>query len=247
MYADSTQVIRPKRRAFRLSVRAFMALVLLIGGGIGWVAHQARVQEDAVASIKKAGGNVRYDFQFVDGTPLDTYQGGGKPWAPRWMVDFLGPDYFGMVISVNLDGCRTGEVLPSVARLHRLESLSLFMTEFTDERMSQLAGLDRLRELNLNDTGLGDAGLRPLEGLPQLREIALPQFVTDAGLIRLGGMSGLRKVEFAGTDRCPLLTKRGLARLRIAGPDLTIDGEVAEERVPVNKAPAASCDEAPSL
>ncbi|MGO9468924.1 MAG: hypothetical protein ACLQIB_22020 [Isosphaeraceae bacterium] len=230
MNADSTQVTHPKRQAVRLSVRALMALVLLIGGGIGWVAYRARVQGEAVASINKAGGSVLYDWQFAGGTTAGTCQEGRKPWAPRWMVDFLGPDYFGTVILVNLEGCRTAEVLPSVAHLHRLETLILFMTDVTDERMSQLAGLDRLRELNLHDTGLGDAGLRPLECLPQLREIALPQFVTDAGLIRLGRMSVLRKVDLSGAGRCPLLTKGGLERVRIARPDLTIYGEAAEER-----------------
>ena len=39
------------------------------------------------------------------------------------MVDFLGPDSFGTAISVDLGGCRTGETLSIVARLHRLESL----------------------------------------------------------------------------------------------------------------------------
>ena len=228
MDADSTQVTRPKRHAVRLSVRALMALVLLIGGEIGWVAHRARVQRDAVVSINKAGGSVLYNWQFTGGTTAGTYQVGGKPWAPRWMVDFLGPDYFGTVILVNLEGCRTAEVLPSVARLQRLETLCLFMTDVTDEQMSQLAGLDRLRELNLQDTGLGDAGLGSLDGLPRLREIALPQNVTDAGLIHLGRLSVLRKVDLLGAGRCPLLTKSGLARLRIARPDLTVDGEPEE-------------------
>ncbi len=228
MDAGSTQLTRPKRRAVRLSVRALMVLVLLIGGGTGWVAHRARVQRDAVASINRAGGSVLYDWQFTDGTTAGTYQVGGKPWAPRWMVDFLGPDYFGTVILVNLEGCRTAEVMSSVAHLHRLETLILFMTDVTDERMSQLAGLDHLRELNLHDTGLGDAGVRPLEGLPQLQEIALPQFVTDAGLTRLGRTSVLRKVDLTGAGRCPLLTKNGVARLRIARPDLTIYGEPEE-------------------
>jgi hypothetical protein len=228
MYADSTQVTRTKRRGFRLSVRALMALVLLIGGGPGWVAYRARLQGEAVAALQKAGGHVLYDYQFVGGTTAGTCQEGGKPWAPRWLVDFLGPDYFGTVIVVNLEGCRTAEVLPAVARLDRLDILCLFMTDVTDEQMSQLAGLDRLRELNLHDTGLGDAGLRPLESLRRLREIALPQNVTDAGLIRLGGMSALRRVDLSGAGRCPLLTRAGLARLRSTRPDLTIDGEPEE-------------------
>ena len=38
-----------------------MALVLLLGGGLGWVVHCARVQRDAVSAIRRAGGNVFYD------------------------------------------------------------------------------------------------------------------------------------------------------------------------------------------
>ena len=228
MDADSTQVTRPKRRAVRLSVRALMALVLLIGGGTGWVAYRARVQREAVAAINRAGGHAVYDFQYAGGTAPDTHQGGGKPWAPKWMVDFLGPDYFGTVISVDLEGCRTGEVLHSRGASRPPRVLSLSMSDVTDEQMSQLAGLDHLRELGLADTSLGDAGLGAVEGLPQLRELALPQNVTDAGVIRLGRMSGLRKMEFLGAGRCPLLTKGGLARLRAARPDLTIDGEPEE-------------------
>ena len=52
------------------------------------------------------------------------------------MVDFLGPDYFGTAISVGLEGCRTGGALRFVARLHRLESLCLFMADLTDEQTS---------------------------------------------------------------------------------------------------------------
>ncbi len=53
------------------------------------------------------------------------------------MVDFLGSDYFGTAISVDLEGCRRGEApLPLVARLHCLESLRLFMPDVTDERTS---------------------------------------------------------------------------------------------------------------
>lgn len=75
MDANSTQVTRPKRRAVRLSVPALMALVLLIGGGIGWVAYRARVQKDAVASIHKAGGNVLVDLSGAGRCPLLTKGG----------------------------------------------------------------------------------------------------------------------------------------------------------------------------
>jgi hypothetical protein len=44
------------RRRLRLSVRGLMVVVLVTGGGLGWVIHRAQVQRDAVAAIKHAGG-----------------------------------------------------------------------------------------------------------------------------------------------------------------------------------------------
>ena len=51
-----------KRRRFGLSLRALMVLVLILGGGLGWIAHRARVQREAVAAIEKAGGKVDYNL-----------------------------------------------------------------------------------------------------------------------------------------------------------------------------------------
>ena len=56
---------RPWWRKVRksLSLRMLMVLVLVIGGGLGWIAHRARVQRRAVEAITKAGGTVSYDWQ----------------------------------------------------------------------------------------------------------------------------------------------------------------------------------------
>jgi hypothetical protein len=54
----------------RLSVRGLIVLVLIIGGGLGWIAHfmrSAQVQQDAVAAVRKVGGSVLYDWQFEGG------------------------------------------------------------------------------------------------------------------------------------------------------------------------------------
>jgi hypothetical protein len=55
-------------KSVRLTVRALMALVLLIAAGLGWAAYRARLQRDAVAAIVKAGGKVFYEGQHLDGT-----------------------------------------------------------------------------------------------------------------------------------------------------------------------------------
>jgi hypothetical protein len=53
----------PRRRP-RLSVRALMAIVLVVGGGSGWLAYRIRVQRDAVRAVERAGGAVRYRWAF---------------------------------------------------------------------------------------------------------------------------------------------------------------------------------------
>ncbi len=213
----------PKRFVLRLSVRMFMTLILLLGAWLGWVARQADRQRHAVAAIERAGGRVYYDWQYAGGTtsgaelPLD------GPWVPRSLVNLLGPDYFGTVISVQFEGCGTDEVLAKVAQLNGLEQLTLCMSQVSDDGMRRIAGLPRLQRLNLQDTAVGDAGLKHLESLPRLRMLTLPNNVTDAGLVRLAGMRGLRTVFIHREQSCQFLTEESLQRLRSRRPDLAID------------------------
>src|SRR5262245_3580204 len=80
----------PWRRRLRFSVRALMVLVLIIGGGLGWVIHRARVQRDAVATIRRAGGDVAYSWQWSGGRPVFPRS---KPPGPDWLRRILGPDF----------------------------------------------------------------------------------------------------------------------------------------------------------
>jgi hypothetical protein len=88
--------LRPWRRLLRFSVRGLIVLVLVIGAALGWIVHQAHVQRDAVAALRMAGGLVQCDWEWRDGNRIS----GGKPWAPRWLVDLIGVDYFGHVTTV---------------------------------------------------------------------------------------------------------------------------------------------------
>ena len=64
------------RRWLRLSVRGLMILVLILGGGLGWIVHRAKTQRVAVAAIEKAGGWVRYDWE-----------SGKFTFLPEWRAD----------------------------------------------------------------------------------------------------------------------------------------------------------------
>ena len=74
------------KRFLRFRMRGLLVFVLVIGAGLGWIVRDAHVQRDAVAAIQAAGGKVMYDWEWSDGK----YIPGGKPWAPRWLVDRIG-------------------------------------------------------------------------------------------------------------------------------------------------------------
>src|SRR5438067_11575517 len=114
------------RKRFRLSVRVWLILVLLLGGGLGWIVRAARVQREAVAAIRKAGGHVAYNWEWKNGHWLLS---GGKPLAPnapRWLVHTLGIDFFGHValVSISLPD-DPDEVFTHIGQLEGLEDLIL--------------------------------------------------------------------------------------------------------------------------
>ena len=78
-----------RRRYPRLSVRTLIVLVLITGGGLGWLIRSARIQREAVAELQRNGDAANYNWQAEGGIPIR----GGKPPLPRWLVDFVGIDY----------------------------------------------------------------------------------------------------------------------------------------------------------
>ena len=60
---------RTPRRWLSLSLRGSLVLVLLFGLWLGWQAHLARKQREAVAAVKEYGGFVRYDWE-LDGNGM---------------------------------------------------------------------------------------------------------------------------------------------------------------------------------
>jgi hypothetical protein len=173
----------PRRwqRFVRFSVRALIVVVLLLGVGLGWIVREARIQRDAVAAIKETGGAVRYDWEFRNCEALP----GGKPWAPRWLVDLIGVDYFGHItaaVAHHMSAETSDAVLAHVGRLTLVESLNLHDSSISDSGLVHLKGLTNLRVFLLYRTQVSDAGLMHLKGLTNLTALQVDGTqVTDAG------------------------------------------------------------------
>ena len=96
--------------------------------------------------LREAGGSVSYDWEWTNGN----YVPGGKVWAPNWLVDLLGVDYFGHVTRVGLLGINaTNPVIAQVECLTQLEEVSLSISGISDTEMAHLKGLTNLSSLDL--------------------------------------------------------------------------------------------------
>jgi len=108
-------------RYLRFSMRGLIVLVLVIGGGLGWIVRSARDQFAAVKAIQAAGGNVSYEWEWKDGRPIRN----GAPWWPKRLSDRIGVEYLCSVARVDIFFSCTDKELVHVGRLSQIDTLSL--------------------------------------------------------------------------------------------------------------------------
>ena len=193
----------------RPTLGTLMILVLLIGGGLGWLVHRARTQRLAVAAIVKAGGRVAYGESPRIASQTDP--------VTRWLRAFLGNDMFDAVLSAHLgSGTQVDDLLMlEVGRLRQLQGLEIFLenqtpTQLTSTGHSQIAGLTGLQKLVI--AGPSDAGgfLPFLGDLAELEMLEMPDaHPSDAEFARIGKLTRLRNLHLGGRN----LTDAGFAAL----------------------------------
>jgi hypothetical protein len=219
-----------RRLGFRISVRWLIVLVLVIGGGLGWIVHRASVQRDAIRVILGVNGQVEYDWQRSGTSPHKD-----QCFWPEWLESSLGADYFHDIILVNLVGPDvTDEVLGSVGRLEHLEFLSLNAPNITDAGLARLPGLGRLEFLNIrNGSRMTGDGLKSIGRLTSLKSLVVSRYGwVDDDLAALSGLTKLdslslyflpdSSVNDAGVKHLAPLKK--LQSLQLYGSSITTKG-----------------------
>jgi hypothetical protein len=230
----------PRRSRLGLSVRALMAVVLVLAVWLGWIANRAHVQRDAVAAIRRAGGSVGFDTDWTLMGPFGPPKG---PRGPIWMRRWLGPDYFDTATSVHFfepgpqPKAGGDEVLKAAARLPDLQALSICYSDATDvgaEGLGRLTGLrsldlrlnrmtvravkdfrslTELRELKIATIPLRDEDMAFLRAMPKLESLQIPgrtTTLTDAWLSNVEGLINLKYLQLSDIP----ITAAGLPRLR---------------------------------
>jgi hypothetical protein len=201
----------------RLSLRALIVLVLLLGALVGWVVRSARVQRDAVAAIQRAGGTVDYEWDLKN---LQRVPNGAPPW-PKWLVRLVGVDYFGNVVAVYLPNRCSDQELAHIGKLPRLEWLQISRGDITDRGLENMKGLTGLKVLIIQRTKTTDAGFAHMKNLTAVEVLRIDTSqCTDAGLQHFRGMAHLKVLGIANTkasiaEVCRLPAADGLKEIML--------------------------------
>lgn len=233
---------KPKRRWWSVSLRGLMVFIIVFGVILGWRVNKARRQAKALAAIEALNSKP------VDGTPIVSLSffheinskgnliRGAEPNAPRWLVEFIGPEYFRTVRGVQFDSNLladqdlpflddladletfslqgnprvSDDLMTCLRSMTRLQRLWLMCTNLGDKTAENLDGLHDLKQLYLSDTKVTDAGVSHVRGLVNLQVIWLGNLdVTDASLVHLEGLTQLERLNLTGTK----VTDAGLVHL----------------------------------
>jgi hypothetical protein len=220
--------------------------VSLLGASMGTWVHRASQQREAVKALERCQANIWY-ATFTG--PLE------RPWyasqcpplrrrLPEWGRDFLYP-VTGVTIRNPSSAVSDVDLLPALAKLHRVTHLDLGKTPVTNQGLRYFSQLRRLETLDLAETRLNEGDVdhlrglklvwlsvnrtrfsdRSLSSLRAMRSLAYLDLtrtkVSDRGIDILLEMPGLREVRLNRS----LVTRAGYDRLRFARPDWIITWE----------------------
>ena len=137
-----------------------------------------------------------------------------QPDAPKWLVDWLGPDYFGHVNVVFLGKDSGDAEMAQVGRFRRLRGVYIAnhtdSLNGTDSGVVHLAGLADLKTLVRAGTRVTGASLVHLAGSTGLEVLRLDRLpIRDADLVSLANLAALQTLDLDGTA----ITDAGLATL----------------------------------
>jgi hypothetical protein len=213
---------RPQRRWLQFSLRTFLVLLTVFGVWLGLHVRSARKQKESVEAIRRFGGWYYYDFQKYD-LKTGKVDLQARPWAPAWLLAYLGEDFFHDVVMVNmvynddtgkrLDNNRvTDEVLPYLEGVPDLTGLFLHEGQASDAGMKYVGGLKDLQVLMMWDAAkLTDAGVSHLGGLSSLRSLHISESpIGDESLRVMAGLPRIERLSLQGNR----FTDVGLAHLK---------------------------------
>jgi hypothetical protein len=160
-----------KRRWLTFSLRGALLLLAILAVFLAREVSRVRTERRVARQIRDLGGDVFPGYRDDEsGKPKGFVPTG----VPKWLIDFVGEDYFLTIVTVNFDDVPT--------KPHTVHA-----SQATDEVLALLKETPNVRELLLRrNEQLTDASLNHASGLTKLRVLAADYTsITGSGFSRL--------------------------------------------------------------
>jgi Leucine Rich repeat len=193
-----------RKRWIPVSLRLWLVILLLFAIAAAWIVVRGSRQAAIVRRIREAGGRVEYYGQFDN---YGNWISHAQPRGPTWLRKKIGNDFFDEPFSVHIKHANSDRpvpeaarnVVPQIARLSRLKSLSIDGVRLTEADLAAISKMSELRDLDLGQGTLDDFELEPLRGLA-VESLGLPRTrVSDKGLLAISQMRSLRYLDLTRT------------------------------------------------
>ena len=217
---------------------SLMILVLLLGGGLGWVVRPcprpARCRRGHPG--QRGPGSIQLGVQALAQWHSDFDPTGQR--APQWLLDYLGHDYFGHVEQVELGPRGVDAVFKQLGQLDQVRRLSFFngidlgplaiasLKSLPNSSMSRFQSLLGLFTADITPPEFKGANFQYVQNRTRLKDIDFPAniSVTDADLAYLGRLTALTRLPLhdprhhdAGLASLKDMTKLKILRLAFPG------------------------------
>jgi hypothetical protein len=169
---------------FQYSLRSLFILMLMVSIGMSMIVERirkAQSQKTSIDVIEQLGGLAFYNYQITKSGKIDINASSNKP---SWLRNLLSDDFMEDIVEVVLyahwhpqwemplsgladpDNPQTVErIVEHLQKLHKLKTLRLVGSQFTDKWISYLSKLTMLQDLYFNNTSITDNGVKSLQEL----------------------------------------------------------------------------------
>ena len=156
-----------KNRWFRFSLRTLLLLVTGLCVWFAWRMNQVRHIRQAVAEVKRLGGDISYMHELGVAPPVD-------PPGPKWFREMFGDEFFEEVGQIQIyNHAADDESMTLISALPRIESIIFISDGVTDKGLAALADANGLLALEPLSSTITPAGLRSLSRAKGLQTLVL--------------------------------------------------------------------------
>jgi len=239
MVDSATPSTTPRRRLrLRFTLRLLLASLTVFCIGMGIWTQRAQEQRRIVRALARSEGTTLYYDHQIEYNAF--YVPGQSSHLPRFLIDYLGIDFFQPVTMISVEN---RELVAQLSKLRGVERVTINDPLLSDEELAPISRMHSLRKLSVNwpwhpgwpipDSKISDETLRRIGHMPRIEEVRLGgRRFTRVGVAALARAKTIEYVHLWGCDLAgeslPFEISRGSQTL-IVEKDTTLESNYATQ------------------